>query len=153
MDYGEKIAQLRTKNNLSQEELANRLFVSRALVSKWENNNRRPNYENLKNLAALFSVEISFFEPTDKTILTELSKCIPENIHFEPERLSEILNDFLNILPERERNIFIRRYYFMETSDMIGEKYGINAVYVRVILSRTRAKLKSYFEKGVHYDK
>mgnify|MGYP002515545759 CR=1 FL=1 len=147
MEYGEKIAKLRTQNNMSQEELANRLFVSRALVSKWENNDRRPNYENLKNLAALFSVKIEFFEPADKTVLTELLKCIPESAHFDRERLSDVLNEFLNILPERERNIFIRRYYFTETSDMIGKKYGINSVYVRVILSRTRAKLKSFLEK------
>lgn len=42
MTLGEQIRQAREKKNLSQEELADRLHVSRQAISKWENNNSVP---------------------------------------------------------------------------------------------------------------
>ncbi|MBQ1847593.1 MAG: helix-turn-helix transcriptional regulator, partial [Clostridia bacterium] len=44
MDIGKSIAKLRLSRGITQEELANRLFVSRDLVSKWETGARRPDY-------------------------------------------------------------------------------------------------------------
>lgn len=148
MNYGNKIAELRSINHMSQKILAERLFVSRDLISKWENNKRRPDFQTLKQLSILFHVEIDYFEPESKMLINELSKCISKNSNINLEDLPDMLNIFLKSLSERDASVFIRRYYFMETPSEIGWKYAINDVYIRVILSRTRNKLKKYLEKG-----
>lgn len=53
------IAELRTKNGMSQDELAEKLFVTRQAVSRWENGETTPNPETLKQLSALFDVSIN----------------------------------------------------------------------------------------------
>ena len=53
------ILDLRTKNGLSQEELAARVFVTRQAVSRWENGETVPNTETLKLLSRLFDVSIN----------------------------------------------------------------------------------------------
>lgn len=58
MEFGEKVAQLRKQKNLTQEELADLLFVSRAAVSKWESCRGYPNIDSLKALAAFFAVSV-----------------------------------------------------------------------------------------------
>jgi len=53
------IYQLRTKNGLSQDELAEKVFVTRQAVSRWENGDTVPNTETLKLLSKLFDVSIN----------------------------------------------------------------------------------------------
>ena len=48
MTLGEKLKKLRTDSGLTQEELAEKLFVSRTAISKWESNRGYPNIETLK---------------------------------------------------------------------------------------------------------
>lgn len=60
---------------------------------------------------------------------------------------ADCLNRFLRDLPARECNIFLRRYFYVDTTAQIARKYGIKESGVLVILSRTRAKLRRYLEK------
>ena len=53
------IYELRTKNGLSQDELAEKVFVTRQAVSRWETGETVPNTETLKTLSALFNVSIN----------------------------------------------------------------------------------------------
>ena len=53
------IHELRTKHGLSQEELAEKVFVTRQAVSRWENGETVPNTETLKLLSNLFDVSIN----------------------------------------------------------------------------------------------
>ena len=53
------ILSLRTKNGLSQDELAEKVFVTRQAVSRWENGETVPNPDTLKLLSALFDVPIN----------------------------------------------------------------------------------------------
>ena len=53
------ILSLRTKNGLSQDELAEKVFVTRQAVSRWENGETVPNPDTLKLLSALFDVSIN----------------------------------------------------------------------------------------------
>ena len=53
------IYELRTKNGLSQDELAEKVFVTRQAVSRWENGDTVPNTETLKLLSNLFNVSIN----------------------------------------------------------------------------------------------
>ncbi len=53
------ILSLRTKNGLSQDELAEKVFVTRQAVSRWENGETVPNPDTLKLLSTLFDVSIN----------------------------------------------------------------------------------------------
>ena len=58
MDYGIKIYELRKEKGLSQEEVANKLGVSRQSISLWETNQASPSVENLISFAKLFNTSI-----------------------------------------------------------------------------------------------
>ena len=58
MEFNEKLQRLRAKTGLTQEQLAEKLFVSRVTVSKWESGRGYPNIESLKLLAKVLSVSI-----------------------------------------------------------------------------------------------
>lgn len=59
MDTKNVILELRTKMGLSQDELAQKVFVTRQAVSRWENGDTIPNTETLKLLSKLFGVSIN----------------------------------------------------------------------------------------------
>ena len=59
MDTKEVILNLRTKNGMSQDELAEKVFVTRQAVSRWENGETVPNTETLKLLSNVFGVSIN----------------------------------------------------------------------------------------------
>ena len=58
MDFGEKLQELRKRRGLTQEELAQALFVSRTAVSKWESGRGYPSIDSLKELSKYFSVTV-----------------------------------------------------------------------------------------------
>ena len=59
MSTKEILYELRTKNGLSQDDLAEKVFVTRQAVSRWENGDTVPNTETLKLLSKLFNVSIN----------------------------------------------------------------------------------------------
>lgn len=59
MDTKDIILELRTKKGLSQDELAEKVYVTRQAVSRWENGETTPNTETLKLLSKLFDVSIN----------------------------------------------------------------------------------------------
>lgn len=59
METKDVILELRTKHKLSQDELAEKVFVTRQAVSRWENGETTPNVETLKQLSKLFDVSIN----------------------------------------------------------------------------------------------
>ncbi|MBQ3557585.1 MAG: helix-turn-helix domain-containing protein [Oscillospiraceae bacterium] len=59
METKDMIRELRTKNGLSQDELAEKVFVTRQAVSRWENGETTPNIDTLKLLSKLFDVSIN----------------------------------------------------------------------------------------------
>lgn len=58
MNIGKHLKTLREKNNLTQEQLADKLFVSRSNVSKWERNISLPDAETLLELSKIFNVSV-----------------------------------------------------------------------------------------------
>lgn len=57
---GDRITHLRERNGLTQEELANKLGISRSALSHYEKNRREPDYQILNDLADLFEVSIDY---------------------------------------------------------------------------------------------
>lgn len=58
MEFNEKIQELRKQKGLTQEELAEILFVSRTAISKWESGRGYPNIDSLKAIAEFFNITI-----------------------------------------------------------------------------------------------
>lgn len=52
MTFGEKLKSLRQQNDMTQDELAERLYVTRTAVSKWENDRGFPGIDSLKQISA-----------------------------------------------------------------------------------------------------
>lgn len=59
METKDILFELRTKNGLSQDQLAEKVFVTRQAVSRWENGDTVPNTDTLKLLSGLFDVSIN----------------------------------------------------------------------------------------------
>lgn len=68
MEFGEKLQELRKSKDMTQEELAEALFVSRTAISKWESGRGYPNIESLKDISKFFSVSIDDLLSGDKLI-------------------------------------------------------------------------------------
>ena len=58
MEFNEKLQELRKQKGLTQEELAEALYVSRAAVSKWASGRGYPNIDSLKEISRFFSITI-----------------------------------------------------------------------------------------------
>lgn len=65
MALSDRIKELRTRNGLSQAELAEKLHVSRQAVTKWESGRGYPDIDNLKAMATLFNVSVDYLLDDD----------------------------------------------------------------------------------------
>ncbi len=63
------------------------------------------------------------------------------------KELGKAVDSFLRTQPQRNRNVFLRRYFYFETRAEIAQRYGISQAQVSVILSRVRKKLRAYLIK------
>lgn len=93
MEFNEKLQELRKAKGLTQEELAEKLFVSRTAISKWESGRGYPSIDSLKEISRFFSVTI------DKLICPEeiLSAAEEEKQAFA-DRTASLLSNTLDLL-------------------------------------------------------
>ena len=68
MEFNEKLQELRKNKGLTQEELAEVLYVSRTAISKWESGRGYPNIESLKEISKFFDVSIDDLLSGEKLI-------------------------------------------------------------------------------------
>ena len=71
METKEVLRTLRMRNGLSQDELAEKLFVTRQAVSRWENGETTPNVETLKLLSRFFDVSINTLLGTPRQLICQ----------------------------------------------------------------------------------
>ncbi len=71
METKDIIFELRNKKGMSQDELAEKVFVTRQAVSRWENGNTTPNTEALKLLSKLFDVSINTLLGTPRQLICQ----------------------------------------------------------------------------------
>ena len=75
MEFNEKLQELRKSRSMTQEELAEALFVSRTAISKWESGRGYPNIDSLKEISRFFSVTIDDLICSDEMItVAEIEK-------------------------------------------------------------------------------
>ena len=85
MDTKDIILDLRTKKGLSQEELAEKVFVTRQAVSRWENGDTTPNTETLKLLSKLFDVSINTLLGSPRQLICQCCGMPLEDAHISKE--------------------------------------------------------------------
>ena len=68
MEFSEKLQELRKSRSMTQEELAEALFVSRTAISKWESGRGYPSIDSLKEISRFFSVTIDDLICSDEMI-------------------------------------------------------------------------------------
>ena len=84
-------------------------------------------------------------------VLEELEYCTSSTDDVEEavaaRLLAERINVFLDSLPQRERDLFLRRYYDLEDLETLAAAKGLSKAHASVLLFRTRKKLKTFLEK------
>ena len=93
MEFGEKIQKLRNQNKWTQEQLAEKLYVSRTAVSKWESGKGYPNIDSLKDIAKLFNTTIDELLSSEEII--DIAK--KENT-FNIKRTNNLIYGLLDII-------------------------------------------------------
>lgn len=101
MEFGEKLQKLRKDKGLTQEELAEALYVSRTAVSKWESGRGYPNIESLKEISRFFSVSVDNLLSSEKllSIAEKENKSNIRNMCNLIFGIADILSLVLIILP------------------------------------------------------
>ena len=68
--------------------------------------------------------------------------------------LAEMISEYLKKLPKTERQVFVCRYYYLDSLSDISERFGFSRSKIASMLHRTRKKLLSHLEKeGVLYER
>lgn len=84
-------------------------------------------------------------------LTNEMEECLPSTSSVEEETdanlLVELLNKFLFSKPEDKRNIFIRRYWYLDSVSEIARQFGLSESIVKTTLFRMRAELREFLEE------
>lgn len=130
MEFHEKLQELRKNRELTQEELAEAIFVSRAAVSKWESGRGYPNIDSLKELSAFFEVTIDDLLSSE-TLLSIADKENKSNIQSICEQLFGIIDVcsiMLIVLPLYPNTVngfiySVNLFEYTQTTSMIRMMY------------------------------
>jgi len=83
--------------------------------------------------------------------LEELAGCIPSEFDLQKEmeakELAEVINGFLDTLSSFEKEVFLRRYFYLSSIDEIAKRMRISDSKVKSMLHRIRNRLRTYLEK------
>lgn len=109
-------------------------IVREISVSRWRKNHAE------KRVPSQYSLSLDELE--DVICGSDFTKSV------EKKELSEYISAFLRDLPQTERNIFIRRYWYNDGIKEISKRFGFGESKVKMTLKRTREKLSSALKKG-----
>lgn len=113
MEFNEKLQELRKKKGLTQEELAEILFVSRTAVSKWEYGRGMPSIESLKAISKFFAVTL------DDLLSSEELLVIAEDDHKQKEM--HIRDMIYGLLDCSMALLFLLPFFGQKTNGAIQE--------------------------------
>ena len=101
MNLADNLKRIRKENNLSQEQLAEKLNVTRQAVSKWESGISYPEMDKVMQICQLFNLNINELVHEDLSKITEKKK--------EKDNLSKVIDSFFNNITNMlffYRNVF-----------------------------------------------
>ncbi|MBQ3868662.1 MAG: helix-turn-helix domain-containing protein [Clostridia bacterium] len=157
-DIAGTIVRLRTEHGLTQQELADRIAVSRSLVSMWELGTRTPDLLSVERMAELFGVEKGDVVPDARYVfiggelnavaaeLAELTEPTAAHSKSGADPVS-VLDAFLAKLKQKDRELFLCRYLEMKAFKTIAGESGINESTVKSRLLRLRKKFRQFVSK------
>ena len=121
--------------------------ILKAYIGKITRNLAINQYEKKKSKKRDYTLEIA---------LEELNECISSNSNVEKEfdynELVNVLNNFLSVLSQDKRKIFLERYWYLYSIKEISSKNKITESNAKIILSRIRNSLKNYLKEGGLYE-
>ena len=134
---------------ISQQELADAVFVSRSLVSMWEAGTRIPDSLSVEKMAALFNVseeeilsdrKYAFASSLERKLIgDEIAEFTDvDSSPGNKEQVKKIMNGFLQSIGGVDRELFMSRYFAMKTCKAISEERHMNVSTVRWRLSKLR---------------
>lgn len=80
MNFGEKLKAMRTGQNLTQQQLADRIGVAKSVVSYYESGDRYPSYDVLVRIARIFSTTTDYLLDVSKTCVIDVTGLPNEDI-------------------------------------------------------------------------
>jgi len=84
-------------------------------------------------------------------VLEELAECVADGTSVEGDlmakELKKEIDGFLEALPQRDRHVFIERYFYMDSVKDIANRHDMKEDYLRVVLARVRKKLKQHLKE------
>lgn len=132
MNFNEKLQELRKNKGLTQEELAEVLYVSRTAISKWESNRGYPSIDSLKEISKYFEISIDDLLSSEKLLILAEK----EN-EINLKRLSDLLFSIIDlfsfsliILPLYPKTVnhfvySVNLFYYTETTTLNLNIYWI----------------------------
>ena len=97
---GQKLKTLRKGRKLTQQELADKLNITRATVSNYEVGRRSPHLSELKRIAEFFNVDLSFFGVATKDEIFDLlsrAKEVFENEEISKEKKQKVFDELMKL--------------------------------------------------------
>lgn len=156
--FGKRIINI--SKNITGSELTAEEVENDTYLRAWENipptEPRTYLFAFLARIARNLSISIARGRSALKrrAVLVELSaemeECIPSDLSAEAETegnmLMELINDFLFSKDEEKRNIFMRRYWYLDPVKDIAKRFGISESKVKTTLFRLREELREHLE-------
>ena len=148
----DKIIALRKSGSLSQQDLADGVYVSRSLVAMWEAGKRMPDGVSVKKIAKFFNVAESdivedrryvFGAPSELELMEIEIGEFTDDSQNSDEDVDVAVRAFLGNLNKRDKAIFMGRYYSMKTCKTIAAEMKMKESTVRWRLSVLRKELKT----------
>lgn len=96
IDFGKKLKELRIKEGFTQQTLANRLGISKSVVSYYELHERTPSPDIIKKLSSIFHVSSDYLLGIDKTETIDVTGLTPE------ER--SVIENMVTLLRSQKKN-------------------------------------------------
>lgn len=122
MELNEKLQELRKKKGLTQEEVAQFLYVSRTAVSKWESGRGIPNIDSLKAISKFYSISL------DDLLSSEALMHIAEDDR--KQREIHIRDLIFGLLDSSSALLLLLPFFGMET---VGEVYPVSLLMLKEI--------------------
>lgn len=92
--------------------------------------------------------------PQVEMALEELEDCLPApgrpEEHLEERETAALISRFLREQPALDRNLFLRRYWYLDSIADIARRFSLSESKVKTTLFRCRGQLRTYFEKEGH---
>lgn len=152
MDISEKLLKLRKTKNLTQEELAEMLDVSRQSVSKWETGQCVPDADKLPALSDIFGVSVDFLlKPSELDILTIKAESLEnqqknlEKEVFKKERRKRVILSCVSIYMTAFAVIFLLHFVTLK-NQILWETFPGMTLPAVIILAATAASVIVYIK-------